>query len=88
MKVSYNSGRDSSEESIMSVDKAQRTNRLSFDDDGDDIAVIIGTFGALFGGILTYAGLKRGCHMIFGPKKGNKAVTIAAKKIRAFLVIG
>jgi hypothetical protein len=65
----YNSGCDSSEESIMSVDKAQRTNRLSFDEDGDDLAVIIGTLGALFGGILTYAGLKRGCDLIFGPKK-------------------
>jgi hypothetical protein len=46
----YKSGRDSSEESIMTVDKAQRTNRLSFDEDGDDIAVSIGTFGAMFGG--------------------------------------
>ena len=49
----------------MSVDKAQRTNRLSFDEDGDDFAVLIGTFGGLFGGILTYAGL----NLIFGPKK-------------------
>jgi hypothetical protein len=53
----------SSAESI--IDKAQRTNRLSFDEDGDDFAVVIGTFGGLFGGILTYAGL----NLIFGPQK-------------------
>ena len=42
---------------------------LSFDKDGDDLAVIIGTLGALFGGILTYAGLKIVCNLVFGPEK-------------------
>jgi hypothetical protein len=59
------------EKSIVSVNETQRADGLGFDDAGDSVAIVFGTIAALLGGILTYAGLKRGCDVVFGPSKNR-----------------
>ena len=53
---------------VVSIDKREGANDLP-SDDGDAIALVIGTFGAVFAGVLTYASLKFGCDCVFGPHK-------------------
>lgn len=55
--------------SVVAVNEAQGANKLSFEEPGDDLAIFIGTVGALLVRILSYTGLKRGCDFIFGPDK-------------------
>jgi hypothetical protein len=63
--------RECREKSVVSINETQRANRLEFDDDGDDEAIVLGSLAALLTGILTYAGLKRRGDLIFGPNKNG-----------------
>lgn len=62
---------ESREKSGVAVNEVQRTERLTSDEIGGDDPVIFGSLAALLAGILTYAGLKRGCDFIFGPSEND-----------------
>jgi hypothetical protein len=61
--------RERSEKSIVLINETQRADRLRSDDSDDGLALIIGVFGGILAGLLAYAGLKRGCDLVFGPNK-------------------
>jgi hypothetical protein len=58
-----------SEKPIVLIDKPQSAGRLCSDEDGDAMALIAGVFGGLAGALLTCAGLKRVCDLVFSQNK-------------------
>jgi hypothetical protein len=64
----YRNSSESREESIVLINEPQTAIGIN-DDDGDGIALFVGVFGGLLAALLTYAGLKRVCELVFGPNK-------------------
>ncbi len=59
------------EKTVVAVNKLQRADGLGGNDPTDDLAFLVSLLLAIGGGVLTYAGLKMGCNLIFGPNKSD-----------------
>lgn len=56
------------EKPVVLINQSQRTGRPR-SDGSDELGLVIGVFGGIFGALLMYTGLKRVCELVFGPNK-------------------
>jgi hypothetical protein len=66
-------GPDQREKAVVAVNQTEAADELTGDDIGDDEAVLVGTFGGIAGGYMTYALLKLWTDRIFRKRKDREA---------------